>query len=367
MRRDATSQKSAAQCGSGSDPRQRGSVIDVFCGAGGLSHGFLLEGFRVAKGIDIDESCRFPFEKNNHAPFAHRSIEDIDGAEINEHFVEGEPRILVGCAPCQPFSKYSQNRDDTRWSLLNDFARVIEESRPDIVSMENVPNLSTFKGGKVFDRFLCELRKIGYNFDWSVESCTNYGVPQSRSRLVLIATLAGEPPKLEQTHNAEEICTVRDAIGDLPKISSGGVHETDPLHRSSRLSSQNLDRIKVSNQGGTWHDWPQEMITDCHLRETGQSFTSVYGRMSWDKPSPTMTTQFMGYGNGRFGHPDQDRAISLREGALLQTFPNDYEFVPQGSKIVFKTLGRLIGNAVPVKFSRAIAKAISKHIGEYKL
>lgn len=362
MRRNAKLTKSTSKCVESSDMKRRGNVIDLFCGAGGLTHGFRLEGFRIAKGIDIDKSCRYPFETNNDAPFVQKCIRDVNGAKLFENLGYNEPKILVGCAPCQPFSKYSQKKDDSRWSLLEEFTRLIGEASPDIVSMENVPSLAKFKGGSVFKKFLDELWKFGYKVKWSVAFCPEFGVPQSRSRLVLLASRFGEPPDLEKTHKAEDFFTVRDSIGDLPEIAAGEVHSSDPLHRSSVLSSKNLDRIRSSIQGGTWHDWPEDLVTNCHARDSGMSFTSVYGRMSWDKPAPTMTTQFIGFGNGRFGHPEQNRAISLREGALLQTFPKDYEFVAPGSRVIMKTLGKLIGNAVPVNLARAIAKAISKHI-----
>ena len=367
MRRSNEYRFSSRHHGMQRDNHRRGSVIDLFCGAGGLSHGFCLEGFRVAKGIDVDEVCRYPFEENNGAHFVRKCVTQVDGKELNNDFVKGEPRILVGCAPCQPFSKYSKSKNDPRWSLLSEFSRIIMEALPDVVSMENVPSLPKFKNGSVFEGFLSTLKDCGYSVDWSIVFCPDFGVPQSRSRLVLLASLHGKPLSLEKTHPKCQFITVRDAIGDLPRINSGEVCSTDPLHRSSKLSDKNLDRIQASIEGGTWHDWPEHLVTDCHSRNTGRSYTSVYGRMKWDEPSPTLTTQFTGFGNGRFGHPDQDRAISLKEGAILQTFPRNYQFAPSGATLTIKSLGRLIGNAVPVKLGRAIAKAIGRHIEENNL
>jgi len=341
---------------------RRGSVVDLFCGAGGLSHGFYQEGYRIAAGIDVDEACRYPFEANNEAPFVRRSVAELTAAELEEEFTPGEPTILVGCAPCQPFSKYSQGREDSRWQLLEDFARLIRECRPDIVSMENVPRLPHFKAGNVFDDFVGSLRESGYIVAWSVVFCPDYGVPQSRSRLVLIASRHGQPALPEKTHEEADYVTVRETIGALPALGAGDTDAKDVLHRSSRLSALNLERIRVSKPGGTWRDWPAGLVTTCHKRETGQGYASVYGRMAWDEPAPTMTTQFFGFGNGRFGHPEQDRAISIREGAMLQTFPPDYEFLPPNKAVQMKGLGRMIGNAVPVVLSRAIARAISNHI-----
>ena len=342
--------------------RRRGSVVDLFCGAGGLSHGFHQEGYRIAAGIDADEACRYPFETNNEAPFMRRSVEDLTAAEFEGEFTPGEPTVLVGCAPCQPFSKYSQGREDPRWRLLEDFARLIRECRPDIVSMENVARLPHFRAGAVFENFVQSLRECGYAAAWSVVFCPDFGIPQSRSRLVLIASRHGQPFLPEKTHGEAGYVTVRETIGALPALAAGDADAKDVLHQCSHLSALNLERIRASRPGGTWRDWPERLVTDCHRRETGHGYSSVYGRMAWDEPAPTVTTQFFGFGNGRFGHPEQDRAISIREGAMLQTFPRDYGFLPPGEAVRKKSLGRMIGNAVPVTLGRAIARAVSHHI-----
>lgn len=344
----------------------RGSVIDLFCGAGGLSHGFKLEGFNIVAGVDIDEKCRYPFERNNDAPFLLEDVGAINAKSLNDRFLPGMPRILVGCAPCQPFSKYSQGREDERWQLLEHFSRLIRDIQPDIVSMENVPRLQKFKNSTVFNSFVRVLRNNDYFVDWKIAYCPDYGIPQSRSRLVLLASRYGPPGVPEATHTADHYPTVRTAIGDLAPISAGEAAEHDPLHRCSALSAANTERMRASRPGGSWRDWSEDLVTECHRRPTGKGYSSVYGRMKWDEPAPTMTTQFFGFGNGRFGHPEQDRAISLREGALIQTFPPDYAFVPEGQKIEMKTIGRLIGNAVPVDLGRAIARRIRSHLKEYR-
>ncbi len=350
-----------------SPPKPVASVIDIFCGAGGLSHGFLLEDFIISCGIDADEVCRYAFEHNNCAPFVCKNIADIDPEELAEEFTHSVPRILVGCAPCQPFSKYTQAREDPRWQLLDDFATLITKIRPDVVSMENVPQLVYFKGGDLFRSFIRCLRRSGYEVAWEIAYCPNFGIPQSRSRLVLIASLHGEPTLPESTHEPGDYVTARDAIGTMPPLSAGEIDRRDSLHRASRLSATNLERIRLSAPGGTWHDWPRHLVTDCHNRSSGKGYASVYGRITWDEPAPTMTTQFHGFGNGRFGHPEQDRAISLREGAILQSFPPYYEFVAPGNPVHFGTLGRLIGNAVPVELARAIARAIKGHLSKVGL
>lgn len=346
--------------------RAYGSVIDLFCGAGGLSHGFKLERFDVAAGVDIDEKCRFPFEHNNGAPFLLEDVRRIDAAELGERFTPGIPRILVGCAPCQPFSKYSQGREDTRWQLLERFSRVILEMEPDVVSMENVPRLRTFENSSIFNAFVRSLRNADYFVDWKVAYCPDYGIPQSRTRLVLLASRFGPPGLPTATHVRERHPTVRDTIGTLPPIEAGDADERDPLHRCSALSTTNERRVRASRPGGSWREWSDDLVTDCHTKPTGRGYSSVYGRMEWDEPAPTMTTQFFGFGNGRFGHPEQDRALSLREGALIQTFPPDYAFAPEGDRIEMKSVGRLIGNAVPVGLGRAIARCVRDHLEDYR-
>jgi DNA (cytosine-5)-methyltransferase 1 len=158
--------------------------------------------------------------------------------------------------------------------------------------------------------------------------------------------------------------TVRHAIAHLPMLDAGETSE-DRLHRASRLSPLNQQRIRASKPGGCWRDWPTELVAECHRTEMGKNYPSVYGRMEWDAPAPTITTQFFGYGNGRFGHPEQDRAISLREGALLQTFPQDYEFIPHDHPVVFSQVGKMIGNAVPVRLGKAIGLSIRKHLQQH--
>ena len=340
----------------------KASVIDLFCGAGGLSHGFHQEGFPIAAGIDIDEDCRYPFETNNAAPFLRKSVSRLDAIELDRTFFPNARRVLIGCAPCQPFSIYNQKNSDPKWRLLKDFAGLIDRVRPDVVSMENVPQLLKFRGGKLFDEFVSTLDQAGYHTAWNVLYGPDFGLPQTRSRLVLIASRLGPVSLPSLTHGEEDHPTVADAIGSLPPLPAGGADPYDPMHRCSRLSSTNLRRMRASMPGGTWRDWPNELVTACHSRDSGRGYASVYGRMSWAQPSPTITTQFFGFGNGRFGHPEQDRAISLREGAILQSFPKDYAFVEPGKSIQFKKLGRMIGNAVPVVIARALARSIKSHI-----
>ena len=352
----------AGRRGSAAPTRPTGTVVDIFCGAGALSHGFRLEGFRIACGYDIEEACRFPFEENNEAPFVRRDVVDIDHADIGKEFTPGLPRILIGCAPCQPFSRYSQGREDRKWKLLDDFARLVVDTEPDVVTMENVPQLVEFKGGSVFEGFVAKLRASGYRVERTIVNCADFGVPQDRSRLVLIGSRHGDPILPKPTQAPDEHVTVSQTIGDMPPLAAGGADPRDRLHCASGMSALNFERIRASRPGGTWRDWPPELVAECHRKKKGRGYASVYGRMRWDRPSPTITTQFYGFGNGRFGHPEQDRALSLREGAMLQDFPRNYAFVPPCEAVRFKAIGRLIGNAVPVGLARAIARAIRAHL-----
>ena len=342
-----------------------GSVVDLFCGAGGLSHGFFREGFEIAAGIDVDERCRFPFEQNNDSKFLRRDVAELSAEEVSDLFTPGEPSILVGCAPCQPYSSYGRKQDPAQWGLLEHFAQIVRDVKPDVVSMENVPRLRSFKGGEVFQEFVEALKEAGYG-EPTVKTAyaPAYGVPQTRSRLVLLASRHGNVPLIPPTHKPDSYETVGTAIGDLAEVAGGTADESDPLHRSSWLSPLNLKRIQASKPGGTWEDWPKEIVASCHKKEGGRSWQSVYGRMKWDEPSPTITTQFYRYGTGRFGHPEQDRALTLREGALLQSFPPSYEFVPPNDHVEITPVGRLIGNAVPVLLAQAIARSIREHLEE---
>ena len=340
------------------------SIVDLFCGVGGLTAGLLAEGLPVAAGIDLDDDCRYPYEHNNAVPFVRKDVGALTGEDLEELFVDGVPRVLVGCAPCQPFSSYNAGRPDSRWALLERFATLIEETKPDVISMENVPRLLNFEGGKVFEDFADRLKGVGYHIWHSVVCAADYGVAQRRNRLVLLGSLRGPIALEKPSFDRENWNSVAQAIDDLPSLAAGGVDDDDPLHRSSTLSETNLERIRESKAGGTWRDWKPELVAKCHTTEKGKTFPSVYGRMEWDKPAPTITTQFFGFGNGRFGHPAQDRAISLREGAILQSFDRNYRFVEPGKAVRMKTVGRLIGNAVPVLLGQAIGRTILDHLQE---
>ncbi|MDR1166364.1 MAG: DNA cytosine methyltransferase [Deltaproteobacteria bacterium] len=354
------------------------TVIDLFCGIGGLTHGALLAGLNVVAGIDIDPSCQFAFEFNNpSARFIGADVSTLPPEKIAELYPAKGPRVLIGCAPCQPFSKYTEryrkrksasdlardkyNKDDNKWRLLYSFANIVERIQPDVVSMENVPGLAK---ERVFVDFHDTLTRLGYKVSHSVVYCPDYGVPQNRRRLVLLASKFGDIEIIPPLFNTKNYPTVREVIGNLPPLKAGERRQDDALHAAARLSTTNLQRIKNSTPGGTWLDWDDNLRLRCHKKSAGKTYRSIYGRMKWDAPSPTITTQFYGYGNGRFGHPEQDRALSLREGALLQSFPKNYAFVNQNKPFKRREVGRHIGNAVPVELGKAIGVSLLNHISE---
>lgn len=336
-------------------------AVDLFCGAGGLTHGLVRSGVRVNAGFDTDPECAFAYETNNPSVFFNQDVDTLSSEELKKHWDIGGVSLLAGCAPCQPFSTYMHGKKriqgDAKWKLLYSFARLVEESSPDLVTMENVPALCKTD---VFYDFSKALKNSGYHVWHDVVRCVDYGIPQDRKRLVLMASKFGDVSLIPPTH-AHPV-SVREAIGHLPFLAAGERNIHDPLHMTSQLSDLNLKRIRCSKPGGSWRDWPEELRAACHSRQSGERYGSVYGRMRWEQPSPTMTTQCYGYGNGRFGHPEQDRAISLREAAIFQTFPNDYQFFQGDSYLSVGNIGRLIGNAVPVRLGEVIGISLRQHL-----
>lgn len=345
-------------------------VVDVFCGIGGLSYGFNAEGFEVIAGIDSDGSCRYAYETNVKASFIEADIAKIKKQQIEKLFSQNKLayRVLIGCAPCTPFSMYTgryrkMRRRDNQWQLLNEFSRLVRATKPDVISMENVPRLIRHP---IFAKFVREIERAGYTVKYKKVRAHHYGVPQRRARLVLLASLWGSLELLPPTHS-RRFKTVRDAIGHLPKIKAGQSWVSDRLHKSRKLSPKNFTRLQATGEGGSWRDWDDDLQLSCHKKSKGASFRSVYGRMRWDAPSPVITTQCLGIGNGRFGHPKQDRAISIREAALLQSFPRSFRFVHPRDDINTAQLARHIGNAVPPTLSRIIARSIKRHLADVSI
>ncbi len=342
-------------------------VIDLFCGIGGLSFGMKSKGFDILAGYDLDATCRYAYEANNEAKFIYKDIKTVSADEIGSIYGQNSIRVLAGCAPCQPFSSYAfknKKKDPNKYDLLYEFGRLVKEVLPDIVTMENVSQILSFKEKPVLLDFVELLGKYGYHVSINKVYCPKYGIPQTRKRLVLLASRLGKIELIPPTHKPNEYKTVKDTIGDLPELKAGEADPNDPLHRAKTLSPKNLDRIRHTPYGGGWKDWPEELKLQCHKTDGGKTFGSVYGRMVWEKPAPTMTTQCTGLGNGRFGHPTQDRAISVREAALIQTFPKTYKFFADEQDVAITKASRYIGNAVPPRLGEIIAESIRIHLSE---
>lgn len=337
------------------------TAVDLFCGVGGLTYGLESVGVDVRLGVDIDPACEHPITTNTTARFLEADVSTLTPKRIRPELEAGDVGLLAGCAPCQPFSTYSQSakrgngskdkRED--WKLVERFGDLVRLLQPELVTMENVPPLRRHQS---FTTLIDSLK--GYHVDHRIVECRTIGLPQTRKRLVLVASRLG-PISIPEFDLKR--ATVRTTISDLPKIDAGKADRNDRLHRASSLSTTNLKRIRASKPGGTWRDWPEKLRAECHTKTSGTTYPSVYGRMEWDGPAPTITTQCFGYGNGRFGHPEQDRAISLREAAMLQGFPRDYSFIPDDEAVSFGKLGRLIGNAVPVTLAETIGELLIEH------
>ena len=310
--------------------------------------------FVVLEVLEKNTTCN----NANNAKFIEADITEYNFKDMQKFYSKNCIRVLVGCAPCQPFSahnfKIGRKQNDSRWDLASYFIEAIKILKPSIISMENVRG---FIKTDVFKNLKEEIKKLKYQIDYDVVNCADYGVPQNRKRLVFLGSKIGEIKIPEGKYYQKKHKTVVDTIKNLSKIKSGETCSRDNLHKALNLSPLNIERIKQSKPNGTWRDWDKKILPDCYKKESGQSYATVYGRMSWDKLAPTITTQFFNYGCGRFGHPKQNRALSLREGALLQTFPKTYDF---GNKVFVTKTAKHIGNAVPPELGISLGKAIVK-------
>ena len=334
-------------------------ALDFFCGAGGLTCGMLDAGIEVVAGFDHDVQCKQTYEYNNGgARFIASDIREIDLGMLRQHtgISDFSEMLFAGCAPCQPFSsqtKVKRHRPDA--TLLGEFGRIIESARPRYVIVENVPGIAKVRGYSTFQRFLCMLDSCNYEYVYSVLDAKNYGVPQNRRRMILIASRVVTPtiPRPRFGKGLSPYRTVRKAIAHFPRIEAGESNDSIPNHTAASISAINLKRLSATpKDGGNRKSWPEKLRLDCHTGNY-KGHTDVYGRMAWDKPSPALTSRCNSISNGRYGHPEQDRAISLREAAAIQTFPDGYIFF--GSN---KHIARQIGNAVPVTFAAQIAKHV---------
>lgn len=342
-------------------------VFDFFSGCGGTSQGFKQAGFEIVLGVDNDLDASKTYIHNiKPEKFITDDIRNIDTATLKpliERY-KNEYILFCGCAPCQPFSSQNKKRfskDDKRFSLLDEFARFVIEYKPDFIFFENVPGMKKLKNSESpLYRFEKTLKENGYFVNGPQIMCAeDYGVPQKRKRLILIASKLGKINFPEATHGEHQeisLVTVREAIGNLPRINAGEEDLSIPNHKAAKLADINIKRIKSIKAGQSISDCPNELSLECHKRHSGHK--DVYGRLSWDSPSITLTTKCTSLSNGRFGHPEQDRALSVREAACLQSFPIDFEFKGAG----ITSWAKQVGNAVPVKLAEAFANNYKKHI-----
>lgn len=334
-------------------------AVDFFCSAGGVTCGFKQAGIDVLGGIDIDPACKETYEINNNAKYLCEDVSNLPKKKVGKFFkIRKNQRdlIFVGCSPCQYYSniKTDKTKSEQTRLLLADFQEFVAYYRPGYVFIENVPGLDK-KANSPLSKFKEFLAENNYVFDEAVINAKYFSVPQNRRRYVLIATRVKKRIKLP-SENRDEIKTVFQTIGDynlFQPIQAGHIDQSEFIHSSAGLDEINLQRIiNTPHNGGDRSNWPIELMPDCYEKHDGH--TDVYGRMFWDKPSPTITTRFVSYSNGRYGHPEQDRAISLREGACLQSFPLDYIFHSESQG----TIAKMIGNAVPPLLAKAIGTSL---------
>ncbi len=336
------------------------NVFDFFSGCGGTSLGFKKFGFDIIGGLDFDKDSALTFCKNfPDAFFIEKDIRNVQPNDLSNIIQKYRkvPLLFCGCAPCQPFTKQRRyiGEDDTRKTLLSEFQRFVEYWKPEFIFLENVPGLQNIdKSDDVFRNFINLLSTLGYSFDTSIINALDIGVPQMRKRFVLVAACENYNIKpiaeVLNKYKCDSHPTVKSFIKDLPKISAGEKHPNIPNHEAAQLSRQNLVRIKNTPEGGDRRDWPEELKAGCHVNYKGH--TDVYGRMKWAAPASTLTTRCISYSNGRFGHPEQDRALSVREAARLQTFPDDFIFLGSMS-----SCARQVGNAVPPLMAERISES----------
>ena len=346
-------------------------AVDFFCGIGGVTRGFLNKGIDVVAGIDIDASCKETYEANNIRPngspskFFAEDITNFDITKIKELLGPDDKLVLIGCAPCQPFTaitKKLEGRSKER-GLLQCFGEVILKLKPEYLFLENVQGLNSPKNKEILEGFI-ESLKSHYKLKPQVVNAKDFGVPQSRKRVILFAKRNEVIKYPKPTHGKEKgqkpIKNLRDVIGDLPPLKAGEQHPTLKTHVAARIKEINLQRLRLQKKPGDGMEkWSGNLLLNSRKNGDYIGHKDVYARLWWDRPSGTLTTKFVSISNGRFVHPEQNRGLSILEGLLIQTFPKTYRMLNKN----IRTRSKQIGNAVPVKLAEAFANKILEEEG----
>lgn len=340
------------------------TALDLFCGCGGMTAGLKQAGFSVLAAVDNDPSACATYSANHEEVYLYcEDIHRIDPQDMKARFYPQVPALMAVCAPCQPFSSQNRRRGrDPRSQLILQSIRFAETLRPLVIVFENVPGLARKGSSPILTELRKSLEALGYSLGSpQLVDAADYEVPQRRKRCVLFACLQGKSPRMgsPKTPRGNRI-HVRDVflgLSALPK--PGDKAPTDALHFARKHQEIALRRLAhIPKDGGGRSSLPPELRLACHRNDT--DFPDVYGRMKWDDVAPTLTTGCTDITKGRFAHPEEDRAISLREAARLQTFADDFDFTGNPSEIA-----RQIGNAVPVKLAKALGETARETLSDH--
>lgn len=348
-------------------------AVDLFAGGGGLTVGLKRAGFAVVGAVENEDHAYTTYRTNHPEVNAlKQDVTSVSGKCLLNFTGRGSVDLLAGCPPCQGFTSLTRRygRSDHRNKLIFQMSRLAKEIRPRAIMMENVPGL-TKQGLSAYHDLTRRLRRLGYRLTDDVLEVANYGVPQFRRRLVLVGGLGFNIDLPEPTHSRDgkdglsTWRTVKEVIGHMEEPVAlqearkrGDVRQSD-WHVVRTLSPKNVKRIQAAKSGKTWPSIPEELRPKCH-QGAYRGFTNVYGRMEWDQPSPTITGGCTTFSKGRFGHPVRDRTISVREAALLQTFPEDYKFDTPYMEYVCS----IVGNALPCDFAEAVSRSCRSALEE---
>ncbi len=351
------------------------TAIDLFSGGGGLTVGLKRAGFKVVSAVEKEQSAFATYKLNHPEVAAYRQdIREIDGASLAQSSASGTIDLVAGCPPCQGFTSLTAKwrRSDPRNELVLEMGRIVSEVRPLAVMMENVPGLAT-KGKALLSGLISQLEGLGYQVSYDVLQVADYGTPQTRKRLVLLAGNGFAIPLPTPSHSNNRSTglpqwrTVRDTIADLPEpdifvdVRTTIGHTVTDWHVTRKLTAVNMERIRSVKSGEHRSAIPKHLRPKCH-RDSDIGFSNVYGRMEWDHASPTITGGCTTLSKGRFGHPVADRTISVREAALLQEFPEEFQFQTR----YIDQVCNIIGNALPCGFATAMAVQAAKEISRHR-